>query len=225
VILYLLWSMLFASGYNVRDYEIFYYPMLVPASIAVASGLGWASELMRKRGRFLPALLAVLVVMSLGFSVRGQWPEMDASDPLRNGAAFFAWRGMKELPQDAIVITSTDGDSFAMLYAVNCGISDPSSGARLGPREDVDVVVANFVKYRWFRENLASGWGPPGRLRLTSPSFERDPALRILVEQNLPYRPIYITPLVRDMLIDATHHYEMERDGVFFKVLGIEPAP
>ncbi len=210
VLIYTAWVIVFASGYRVTDYEIFLYPLAVPVCMAIAVGLGISATRLGAFNKVLPWVLAVLVLGAIAYDANYRRIDMDASNPMRNSAALFASRALRTLPEDALAITFSDGNCFALMYGVTCGIVDPSTGERLGPRHDVDVVVANWVMNDWFRQNVRDRWGADGRLRFISPSHERDQALRILVDQNLGRRPIFVDRDVLEMLEGPGKHYEVE---------------
>jgi hypothetical protein len=154
--------------------------------------------------------------LSLAFSVSSRWQEMDVSNPLLDSAVLHASRALDVIPQDALVIAKTDGTAFALMYAVNVGITDPSTGKRKGPRPDVDVVVANWVKYNWFRENVKARWGTSGRLRFISPIYDRDTALRALIDQNLGIRPVYVDQVTRSIVETAGYNYYSVAKGPLY---------
>ncbi len=219
ILIFSLWVIIFALGYWVSDFEIFYYPLIIPTALAISISLAKIASWLGLRWKPLPILLAVAVASSLVMGVNHRWVDMDASEPMRASAAIYASRVLKSLPENSLVITFTDGNCFAAMYAVTCGIIDPGSGERIGPRHDVDVVVANWVKYDWFRENVRDRWGVSGRLRFISPSHERDQALRILVDQNLGHRPVIVDSFVLEILEDSSHQYETEPIEPLFRII------
>jgi hypothetical protein len=179
---------------------------------------------MRKYNRLLPAFLALLVGATIMLGIGQRWVDMDVSDPWSNSAAFFATRALVDLPEHALAISYSDGDSFALLYAVNCGITDPNNGQRLLPRPDVDAIVANWVRYDWFYEYVNERWGRYGRVRFISPSHERDVALRHLVDQNLKRRPVVVTMDVLGIIESQRYHYDtIPISPFFFRVVALEP--
>jgi hypothetical protein len=216
IIVFAAWSLIFASSYFVTDFDVFYYPLLSPCSILIAPGLAWVAWKLGSYHKILPTILALGIAASLAFSIYSRWQDIDVSDPLLNSAVSYASRALDALPQNALVIAKTDGTAFALMYAVNCGITDPSTGERKGPRPDVDVVVANWVKYDWFRENVQDRWGTSGRLRFISPSHDRDPALRILIDQNLEIRPVYVDQVTRSIIETGKYTYNAVEKGPLF---------
>jgi hypothetical protein len=218
-LVFIIWTIAFAIGYWVTDFDTFYYPLLVPSILLIASGLGVLAIWLVRRSKILTLLLALVLVVSLVFEARNRWVDMDVSDPMLNSAALFASRAVRVLPDDTLLITFTDGNCLSMTYAVTCGIIDPSTGERLPPRPDVDLVVANWVVEDWFRENVRDRWAVDGHLRLVFPSHEREQALRALVDQNIAHRPVYVDGFVLDQLQGPHVHYESEAHGPLFRIV------
>ena len=141
------------------DYDVFYYPMIVPASIAIAPGLRGLREKSDAIGACFLPILALAVGITIATDVRDRWDVMDVSDARRNSAAFFGVHALLHLPDKAVVIAASDGDAFALMYAVSCGVTDATDGERLLPKPGVQIVVANWVKYDWFREYVKDKMG------------------------------------------------------------------
>jgi hypothetical protein len=219
ILVCLLWSLAIASAYDVSDYQVFYYPMIVPGSIAIAIGLAWLGSRGRQFGRVFPWVLALMVALSIGVSLRDQWPEMDVSSSMRNSAAIFASHALAQLPDQGLVIANSDGDAFALMYAVNCGIEDMSSGLRLQPKPGVEVIVANWVRYGWFREYMDERWGRFGGIQPVSPSNDRGAALRAMVERNLESRAVYVTPDARAVIDLDKVNYETEWRYPLYRII------
>jgi hypothetical protein len=192
LIVYMLWVFVFASGYLVTDYEIFYYPLAVVVAITIGPGVVLPARFLGRVHRHLPLVLYLVIVLMMGVTVGNRMVDMDCSNPELNSAGTFTFRALSELPPDALIIAGSDGHLFSLMYGIECGIRHPVLGDRIPRRSDMDIVGSRWVLREWFRENIRERYGDNGRLRFNTDHREFAPALRDLVDQNLPYRPVYV---------------------------------
>jgi hypothetical protein len=216
---YIIWTLLFASGYRVTDYEIFYYPLVVPVSILIGPGLAAFGRMLARVNRILPWLLAAFVAIMLAATAQSRWVDMNCNTPACNAAATFAFRELSVLPENSLVVASTDGNLFSLMYAVTCGVTDPITAQTVPPRDDIDIVASNWVRRDWFRENVRNRYGPDGRLKFTSESPDLSTALRALVNENLPYRPVYVDGRVLQLIRAEGHAYQVSSAVALFRII------
>jgi len=216
---YIIWTLLFASGYRVTDYEVFYYPLAVPVSILIAPGLAAFDTMLRRVNRLLPWLLVAFVAAMLVTAAVNRRVDMNCNAPACNSAATFAFRELSVLPENSLVVASTDGHLFSLMYAVTCGVTNPITAQRLPPRDDIDLVASNWVRRDWFRENVRNRYGPDGRLKFTSESPDLSIALRALVDENVPYRPVYVDGRVLQLIRTEGHSYQASSTVALFRII------
>jgi hypothetical protein len=134
----------FAIGYNSSDS----YTLLLPAFLAFALwfGLGCATLLEQIAGKpwrnwGLPVvigLLAILILVNTGIN----YTSVDASDA--RVAETFVETVFAAAPDDAIIFTLEDRDTFALWY----------HHYALGERQDVAVLVQPHLSYAWYQRTL-----------------------------------------------------------------------
>jgi hypothetical protein len=90
----------------------------------------------------LKVLVGIVIVVSLLWQVPGTMKRVDASDDRR--AIVFAEAVLANVPPGAVVLTSTDLDTFPLWYA----------HIALGQRPDIAVVVEPLLDYAWYRAQL-----------------------------------------------------------------------
>jgi len=134
----------FSIGYNSSDS----YTLLIPAYLAFALwfGLG-ASALLeamqetRWRAWLTPLGSLVLLVL-IGVNAWVNLPTVDASR--ESSAEAFGREILAVAPQNAVMLTQEDKDSFALWYFHYA----------LGERPDLAVVIEPHLKYDWYRRTL-----------------------------------------------------------------------
>jgi len=134
----------FALGYDTSDS----YTYLIPVYLifAVWIGLGASAVLdglARRRPRLAP-LGAALLLAALLWRLPATAAQVDASADRR--AIDFATRALAQAPAQAIVLTQSDRDTFALWYAHYA----------LGQRPDLAVIAEPLLEFGWYRENLRS---------------------------------------------------------------------
>jgi len=135
---------IFALGYNAPDSAAY----LIPACIGLAwwLGLGLLASLSwvgRQHLRLAPVvigLLAVTAAIRLPSVLRSIDPRQD----LR--AQEYMDHVMHSAPMGALVLTTTDHDSFPLWYAQYA----------LGERPDLGLVVVPLAQFAWYRRGLAT---------------------------------------------------------------------
>lgn len=222
ILFYSIWVAAFAYGYNVSDYEIFLYPLLPVFSIAIAVGLAAVAILLRHLWSGLPWILALAVLINVAGGVNTLYPEMDCSGSLCKSAVNFAWRKMSTMPEDSLVIAGSDGTLFSLLYAANCGISNPSTGERLEARADIDIVATTWIMNDWFVRNVHDRYGTNGKIIAPEPSGNLATTLEAFIDANLPQRPVFVDGNALRVLQIEDTNYELIPESGLIRIMPAE---
>jgi hypothetical protein len=132
----------FAVGYSTADSVLYMLPAYLAAAVWVGQGLatGWT---WRWRGvpvgMLLAAGMAVFLLLRLPLNAEKVDPRMHAE------AADYAEAYLRDAPQGAFLLTTTDADTFPLWY----------EHYALGSRPDVVVIVLPLTQFAWYRETLA----------------------------------------------------------------------
>ncbi len=103
-----------------------------------------ALERVAGQARAVPRIAAVATLLLLpGVSVVRFWPQMDLSR--EHKAQDFIEAVTAEAAPGAVILTASDGPTFALWYAAY----------GLGRRSDVAPVNVNLLGFSWYRETLA----------------------------------------------------------------------
>jgi len=210
IMLFLVWAVVFAAGYSVSDYEIFFYPLFIPVALVMSVGVAWLYTSLIRIRPLLGQLPIVLIIVLSAFALNTRWVDMDLSEAGVTTAPGFAYRQMSVLPDDALVITGTDGYTFALLYASVCGIKNPLEEEKLDAAPGVDVVALDWLFSGWFRENVEARYGSGDRLLLGELQSDRVTSLRHIITLNIGNRPVYVDRGVLDLLNSAETLFESE---------------
>ena len=135
---------LFAITYAYSDSDVY----MLPANLALSVWIGLSLEdlsaaQMKKRYRWSQLLsfifLAGLLVRSLYL-----FPELDASRDSR--AEDFGSRVIASVPQNALVFTNTDKETFSLWYFHYA----------LRQRPDLAIIASGLLPFDWYQESLGS---------------------------------------------------------------------
>lgn len=136
---------IFAVGYNTHDAYVLLIPVIVILSIWM--GLGSAALLealvrwQNKATWILPAGV-ILLVFPVLINAWRFFPLVDASQDIR--ATTFGQAVMQTAPQNAIIYTLDDADSFTLWYY----------HFALGGRPDIAVLQKRLLPEIWYRERM-----------------------------------------------------------------------
>jgi len=204
-IVYSVWIIAFACGYNVSDFTVFLYPLLPMLAIAIAVALASVSILIRKYWKPLTWILALAIIANLYGNARMLYHEMNCSQC--RSAINFASRQMALMPDNALVISGSDGTLFSLIYATTCGISDPLTDQEFPPMPDVDVVATTWILNDWFRQNVHDRYRDK---YLIIPDVDTDlpTTLSAFIDANLPNRPVYIDRNALEILRSRNFTFE-----------------
>ena len=159
----------YAIGYNTPDSFVYLIPASCVAALWLAAGLDWlvenaavaarkfhherandASTHSRIRVLFVDgrpvifrAILITLLLAVPAISAARFWRENDLSHDRE--AQEFVTRALADAAPDALILTSGDGPTFALWYAVY----------GLGLRPDVAPINVNLIAFDWYRRALA----------------------------------------------------------------------
>jgi hypothetical protein len=143
----------YAIGYNTPDSFVYLIPTWCVAALWLAAGLDWLPGVIARcnvvgplRGTLPTIFRATLIALLLAvpaISVVRFWRENDLSHDRQ--AQEFVSRTLVDAAPDAIILTSSDGPTFALWYVVY----------GLGQRPDVAPVNVNLVSFDWYRRTLA----------------------------------------------------------------------
>jgi hypothetical protein len=160
----------FFASYQTRDHEVY----LLPGLYGMALLSGWSlSNILKGRmmGRLsgwmrLAAPLLIIVVVLI-FRINATLPQVDLHHDQE------AWRFAREtlipLPQNTILVTRNDAQTFSLWYAQTLGV-----------REDIIIIDERLLTYPWYQEELrrrhphlqpAAAVRPGGLTALSQPIF------------------------------------------------------
>jgi hypothetical protein len=132
----------FAIGYNTADSYAYLIPAYLIFAIWVGLGVAIVLDLIaRWKSAFAP-LAAALALGALAWPAPATAAAVDASHDRR--AIEFAASVLAAAPPQAIVITTSDRDTFPLWYYHYA----------LGERPDIVVLVEPLLDFGWYRENL-----------------------------------------------------------------------
>jgi hypothetical protein len=128
---------LFSLGYNTDDSMVYLIPALLAYAVWICQGIRMLIT-MRWRsapvGGILSALLVVFIAARLTAIRNSVDPRLDTRP------ADFAERFLKSAPQNALILTQADADTFPLWY-YHFG---------LGWRPDVRVIVTPLTQFGWY---------------------------------------------------------------------------
>jgi len=137
-------SSLFSIFYVYSDSYVYLLPASLALSVWIGTGLRDLSAMVtRERSRWSWVLSLVLLA---GLLVRSffVFPEVDASQDGRADA--FGGQVMSSAPQNALIFTDTDEETFSLWYF----------HFALRQRPDLRLVAEGLLQYDWYRETLRS---------------------------------------------------------------------
>jgi hypothetical protein len=131
----------FAITYGTDDSVVYLLPSILVFAILIGLSLSFLFPWRRKSiplGQILIALCAVLFLVSIPQTFRNVDVRSNTSP------ADFAESALAKLPQNAILTTSSDPDSFPLWY-YHYG---------LGLRPDLTIFTLPLTQFRWYQETL-----------------------------------------------------------------------
>jgi hypothetical protein len=135
---------LFAIGYHAPDSYLLLLPAILSLALwfgtGVAALLDIADRSPMRRWLVPSGILLVLVLLSTN-GVRN-YPQVDASQD--NRAVVFGETVLAEIPQNAILVTQADQDTFTLWYY----------HFALGKRPDVAVLNNGMLAFEWYRQQM-----------------------------------------------------------------------
>jgi hypothetical protein len=131
----------FAIAYNTADSFAYLLPVYLIFAVWIGCGailvLQWV-----QRWQWGMVVVAVLLLALVGRTAWIAAPQVNASTDRR--AVLYAEQVMERAPAHALVITSSDRDTFPLWYY----------HFALGERSDIAVVVGPLLHFTWYREHV-----------------------------------------------------------------------
>jgi len=136
---------IFSIGYNTPDSYILLIPSFLVYGLWI--GLGATAFFTKaaetRRGKWLVPLGGAVFILAILINAALNYPKVDASQDLR--AVDFGTDVLSDLPQDAIVVTRENEDTFILWYY----------HFALGQRPDIAVFNSGSLIYEWYRDRMA----------------------------------------------------------------------
>ncbi len=138
----LLIFLFFSIGYETDDSLVYLTPFFMIFALLIVYGLIELFDLIKVKG-WLPRVLICLGFLApLAIRFPGIFQEIDPRS--EQDAKIFAQTCLAELPQNAILITQEDNDTFPIWY-FHYGLNE---------RQDIHVIVESLLVYDWYRDTL-----------------------------------------------------------------------
>ncbi len=131
----------FAIGYNTQDLVSYLLPAVMVFAIWVGLAIPALAAISWKRFP-LGILLVVVLAISLGMRIPGTRTRVDPRS--QDQPAVYAEQILQDAPQNAIIRTTTDQDTFPLWY-YHFG---------LGERPDLRILVMPLTQFVWYQETL-----------------------------------------------------------------------
>jgi hypothetical protein len=132
----------FAMTYNTSDSFAYLIPAYLVFAIWIGLGVIKLLDILPSQTRSIAPLVAALLIAALAWPAPATARRVDASRDTR--AITFATTVLSDAPERAIVLTSGDGDSFALWYYHYA----------LRARPDLVIAVAPLLESAWYRDTL-----------------------------------------------------------------------
>ena len=147
----------FALVYAVEDYYVLLLPFFLATSLWLGAGAARLLGFLRSwRGRGGATLGFLLLLGGTGLNAAQHFNDVDASRDQR--AVTFAQDALTRVPQDGLVMTAQDDDTFVLWYYHYA----------LGHRPDLILLHDGLLDYDWYRQAMlayypdlvlpSSGW-------------------------------------------------------------------
>ena len=129
---------LFSIGYTTNDSVVYTIPAFIVFTVWIGLGLSEAWALLETQPKWQTAMLGGVLSMLFLIRLPGVFTEVDPREV--SGANAFAEACLEALPEDAILITQEDADTFPIWY----------HHFGLGERTDVMVITAKLLQFDWY---------------------------------------------------------------------------
>lgn len=141
-----LWILLtysvFSIGYLTNDSVVYLMPVFAVFALMIGDGIVDLAERTRQKPYLAQIIIGSVFLASLIIRMPAIQREVDPR--LEKTARQSAEACLGELPENAILLTSEDKDTFPLWY-YHFG---------LGWREDLSILVKPLLAYDWYRENI-----------------------------------------------------------------------
>lgn len=177
---------IFSLLYNSIDSFVY----LIFSIIAISLWFGWGVEVILsflKSNKILQVSFTLLLIAGLlGYAFK-TYPKVDASNDKR--AENFGKQVVLEAPNDAIIFTDADKDSFTLWYFQYVQ----------NERIDVFIVVEKLLIYEWYRHSLASVYPSLLIPESTTGSWQKD------IKELNPNKAFCNTIVIEDAYISCNN--------------------
>lgn len=133
---------LFAIFYVYPDSYVYILPANLALSVWIGVALQDLSAIATKQGYRWSQLLPIVLFVGLLVRSLSLLPELDASRDQR--AETFGKKLMTSAPQDALIFTDTDKETFSLWYF----------HFALGQRPDLAIIASSLLPFNWYQETL-----------------------------------------------------------------------
>lgn len=134
---------LFSASYPVEGSVVYLLPALLGLALCAGTGGAWLiAALYRRVGRAGAGLLAIALLLAIGWRTAILYPRLNISDDQQ--AATFGLGTLAGLPPNAIIVSNRDETTFSLWYR-----------QAAGDRPDVVVIDNRLLFYDWYQHNLA----------------------------------------------------------------------
>jgi hypothetical protein len=133
---------IFAITYNTADSYAYLIPTYIIFTIWIGLGIATLLRFVTQWWPWAAPFVAILAVVGLLWTAPMSMRQADASQDRR--ASAFATSTLALAPPHAIVLTSSDRDTFALWYGHHA----------LGLRPDITIVATPLLRFPWYRVQL-----------------------------------------------------------------------
>lgn len=201
----------FLFTYNIPDISDYYLAFFILLFPAILLGLNQVILFVSTRMYYVEPDRQIRLAVFFGLLVLVGFLSnfAEASQGRRLSAASIILRFEKEIPENAIVITHGDTDTYALWYLKFVEQK----------RQNILVVASNFMRNEWYQTMLPEEGGDPlGRYVEVAPGSFKDFTAEDqyamirnnIIEPNYDLAPITITNLDQLMLRFANTEYELQ---------------
>lgn len=167
----------FAIAYNTADSYAYLLPVYLLFGVWLGCGLSQILDWARQRHSALAPAVVVCSLLLVGWSALQTAPLVDASEDRR--AIVFASHVLNKAPPRAVVLTSSDRDTFALWYY----------HFAQDERPDLVVVARPLLAFEWYWHNLRATY--PALALHPQPPAERLQAIE--AASGIQQRPVCTT--------------------------------
>jgi len=133
---------LFSIGYTTNDSVVYTIPAFIVFALWIGYGISEIWPSLASRPKWQAATVAGLLFLLLIIQLPGLYADLDPRSELQ--ASQFAGNCLAALPEESILFTDADADTFPIWY-YHFG---------LGKRADIKVITTQLLQFDWYRRTL-----------------------------------------------------------------------